>query len=90
MKKLAKLSLNYLLMIIKYHQINTLSVLVHTGYCSFLNLFSAKKEIRRLNFPILRLRGSICHLRGYFFYECAENLLSFARLNCAVFNYFYR
>ena len=25
-----------------------------------------------------------------YFYECAENLLSFARLNCAVFNYFYR
>ena len=24
------------------------------------------------------------------FYECAENLLSFARFNCAVFNYFYR
>ena len=25
-----------------------------------------------------------------YFYECAENLLSFARFNCAVFNYFYR
>ena len=25
-----------------------------------------------------------------YFYECAENLLSFARFNCAVFNYFYK
>ena len=26
----------------------------------------------------------------FYFYECAENLLSFARFNCAVFNYIYR
>ena len=28
-------------------------------------------------------------MRGFFFYESAEKVLSYARLNCAVFNYFY-
>ena len=26
----------------------------------------------------------------FFFYECAKKLLSFARFNCAIFNFFYR
>ena len=38
---------------------------------------------------VLRLRGLIYHMRVFFFYESAENVLSYARLNCAVFNYFY-
>ena len=36
---------------------------------------------------VLRLRGLIYHMR-VFFYERAEKVLSYARLNCAVFNYF--
>ena len=36
----------------------------------------------------LRLRGLIYHMR-VFFYESAEKVLSYARLNSAVFNYFY-
>ena len=37
----------------------------------------------------LRLRGLIYHMCGFFFYESAEKVLSYARLNCAVLNYFY-
>ena len=38
---------------------------------------------------VLRLRGLIYHMRGVFFYESAEKVLSYAHLNCVVFNYFY-
>ena len=38
---------------------------------------------------VLRLRGLIYHMRVVFFYQSAENVLSYARLNCTVFNYFY-
>ena len=37
---------------------------------------------------VLRLRGLIYHMH-VFFYESAEKVLSYARLNCAVFNYLY-
>ena len=42
-----------------------------------------------LSDAVLRLRGLIYQMRGFFFYESAEKVLSYARLNCAVFNYFY-
>ena len=41
--------------------------------------------VRRFTFA----RIDMSYARIYF-YESAENLLSFARFNCAVFNYFYR
>ena len=37
---------------------------------------------------VLRLRGLIYHMRGFFLRK-REKVLSYARLNCAVFNYFY-
>ena len=42
-----------------------------------------------MTIAVLRLRGLIYHMRVVFFYESAEKVLSYARLNCAVFNYFY-
>ena len=41
-----------------------------------------------LSITVLRLRGLIYHMRVFFLLE-AEKVLSYARLNCAVFNYFY-
>ena len=37
---------------------------------------------------VLRLRGLMYHMRVFLFYKSAEKVLSYARLNCAVFNYF--
>ena len=48
-----------------------------------------KKYQHCINAAVLRLRGLIYHMRVVFFYESAEKVLSYARLNCAVFNYFY-
>ena len=42
-----------------------------------------------VQFAVLRLRGLIYHMRVFFFYESAEKVLSYARLNCAVFYCFY-
>ena len=50
---------------------------------------------------LIRKHWNICYTRGFtfaridisyarfFFYESAEKVLSYARLNCVVFNYFY-
>ena len=46
-------------------------------------------EVKRVCNAVLRLRGLKYHMRVVFFYESAEKVLSYARLNCAVFNYFY-
>ena len=42
--------------------------------------------LKRRRFTFARI--DISYAR-FFFYESAEKVLSYARLNCAVFNYFY-
>ena len=44
------------------------------------------KYILNLCFTFARIDISYAH---FFFYESAEKVLSYARLNCVVFNYFY-
>ena len=54
--------------------------LLNLCVCRFVGFFFRRFTFARIDMSYARI----------YFYECAENLLSFARLNCAVFNYFYR
>ena len=67
------------------------TLFINCPYCiSFVETIHNRKlnysAIRSL--AVLRLGGLIYHM-PFFFYGSAEKVLSYAHLNCAVFNYFY-